>query len=114
MQIDIKPLLPTEVAAYDEHFARHRAESGRGDYHFMPFTPGDPEGPRGLDPNMLEAKLLDLSKQGILMGCDQGGPLLDGVLQQLPIHLCRHDKHQSVGLLGVEELYGQLKRGVEH
>jgi RimJ/RimL family protein N-acetyltransferase len=31
------------------HFDRHRAESGRGDIHFMPFAPDDPDGPRGLD-----------------------------------------------------------------
>lgn len=35
-----------------EHFAahrlRHRAESGNGGIHFMPFAPADPDGPKGV------------------------------------------------------------------
>ena len=40
-----------------------RAESGRGDYHFMPFAPDDPEGPRGLDPRMLDLPVDDIGWQ---------------------------------------------------
>lgn len=49
----IVPLDAGRVALYDEHFARHRAESGRGEWHFMPFAPDDPNGPMGLDPRRL-------------------------------------------------------------
>ncbi len=63
MTITIEALVPEKVAQYDAHFSRHRAESGRGDYHFMPFEPDDPEGPRGLDPRMLELPLDDVGWQ---------------------------------------------------
>ncbi len=57
------PLHAEGVAQYDAHFRRHRAESGRGDYHFMPFAPDDPEGPRGLDPRMLNLPVDDIGWQ---------------------------------------------------
>ncbi|MFK7915807.1 MAG: GNAT family N-acetyltransferase [Pseudomonadales bacterium] len=47
--IAIEPLSAATLPAYQAHFARHRAESGLGDIHFMPFDPDDPDGPRGLD-----------------------------------------------------------------
>lgn len=47
--IAIEPLTAVTLPAYQAHFERHRAESGRGDIHFMPFAPDDPNGPRGLD-----------------------------------------------------------------
>ena len=46
--ISIEPLSAGRMPAYQAHFARHRAESGVGDIHFMPFDPDDPEGPKGL------------------------------------------------------------------
>ena len=54
--VAISPLQAGELSLFDQHFARHRAESGQGDYHFMPFAPDDDEGPKGLD-----AKLFELS-----------------------------------------------------
>ena len=59
----IRPLVNTEIALFDDHFARHRAESGRGDYHFMPFSPQDLEGPQGLDVSSLSLGLDDLGWQ---------------------------------------------------
>jgi RimJ/RimL family protein N-acetyltransferase len=47
MSIDIKALTPLSFSALDEHFNRHRAESGKGGVHFMPFAPDDPNGPTG-------------------------------------------------------------------
>ena len=47
--IAIEPLSAGRLLAYQAHFARHRAESGVGDIHFMPFDPDDSEGPKGLD-----------------------------------------------------------------
>ena len=58
---DIRPLAHDDVAPLREHFRRHLAESGRGDPHFVPFVPGGPEGPVGLD---AEAMTRPLSEPG--------------------------------------------------
>lgn len=47
MSIDIKALTPSSFPALAEHFKRHRAESGTGGVHFMPFAADDPNGPTG-------------------------------------------------------------------
>ena len=49
MDFNIEPLCAATATAYREHAARHRAESGRGDPHFMPFAPEDSDGPRLVD-----------------------------------------------------------------
>ncbi len=56
-ELAITPLETKDIAAFDAHFARHRAESGRGDIHFMPFAPDDPDGPNGLDSRRLQVEL---------------------------------------------------------
>ena len=55
--LSIRPLTAVDVPLFDEHFARHRGESGRGDYHFMPFAPNDEDGPKGLDARLFELPL---------------------------------------------------------
>lgn len=47
-QIHILPFQLCHQELLLEHFQRHRAESGAGGIHFMPFAPGDPTGPRGV------------------------------------------------------------------
>ena len=47
--LEIRELDEANVNLFDEHFARHRAESGRGEWHFMPFAPGDASGPGALN-----------------------------------------------------------------
>ncbi len=42
---------------FRSHFERHRAESGRGEPHFLPFSPGDPDGPKGIDLETLDRPL---------------------------------------------------------
>ena len=44
----IRPLRERDLPLFDAHFARHRAESGRGEPHFMPYAPGAATGPKGL------------------------------------------------------------------
>lgn len=61
--MNIIPLGEQHYSMYDAHFARHRAESGRGDYHFMPFEPDDPNGPKGLDRSALELPLTQIGWQ---------------------------------------------------
>ncbi|MEZ5558219.1 MAG: GNAT family protein [Pseudomonadales bacterium] len=55
----VRPLVASDLAQFRAHFDRHRAESGRGDQHFMPFAPDDPAGPRGLDVESLGRSLRD-------------------------------------------------------
>ena len=57
MGLTIRPLTRSDLPRFELHFARHRAESGGGAGHFMPFAPDDPEGPKGLDPGALERPL---------------------------------------------------------
>ena len=61
MACSIRPLREQDVQGYRDHFERHRAESGRGDHHFMPFAPDDPEGPEGL---LVTALNLPLDQRG--------------------------------------------------
>ncbi len=49
MSESICPLTPVDWSRFRAHFKRHRAESGRGDPHFLPFAPDDPEGPKGIE-----------------------------------------------------------------
>ncbi len=42
MSLSSQPLTRKDVERFHDHFRRHRVESGRGDHHFMPFTPRDP------------------------------------------------------------------------
>jgi RimJ/RimL family protein N-acetyltransferase len=57
MAYTIRPLTRKDVDAFLAHFDAHRAESGRGDWHFMPFEPGDADGPLGCDIKRLDKPL---------------------------------------------------------
>lgn len=61
MSIDICALQAQYIPLLEQHFQRHRAESGRGEHHFMPYDPEDPVGPRGLE---AEALARGLSEPG--------------------------------------------------
>ncbi len=53
----IRPLTAVDWSRFIAHFKRHRAESGRGDAHFLPFAPGDSDGPKGVDREALSRPL---------------------------------------------------------
>lgn len=53
----IQPLTEQHRALFEAHFARHRAESGQGDHHFMPFGPDDPDAPSGWGDTRLDIPL---------------------------------------------------------
>lgn len=57
MTTEIRALGNADLTLFEEHFTRHRAESGRGEGHFMPFAPDDPRGPAGMDPRRLDMPL---------------------------------------------------------
>lgn len=48
---------PDDLELLAEHNARHRAESGQGEHHFMPFAPGEASGPRKRRPEALHLAL---------------------------------------------------------
>ena len=53
--IEIRPVEAASLGLFDEHFARHCAESGRRDHHFMPYEPNcdHGDGPTGLNSRAL-------------------------------------------------------------
>ncbi len=57
MSQSIRPLTRDDLTRFQEHFDRHRAESGRDDHHFMPFAPDDQGGPIGLEVDALDRPL---------------------------------------------------------
>lgn len=60
MVVSIDVLDDRGLDRFDAHFLRHCKESGRGDYHFMPYDPDDAAGPRGLAPGTLKRGLNEL------------------------------------------------------
>ena len=57
--MDIRQVTPIDEEALQLHMQRHRAESGRGDYHFMPFAPDDTAGPSKIDWSNYRAPLTE-------------------------------------------------------
>jgi len=49
MALIIEALQPRDLPLFKAHFARHVAESGDNNFHFMPFSPSDSDEPKGLD-----------------------------------------------------------------
>lgn len=59
IDLTIEPVGPEDLTLLAEHAARHRAESGRGEHHFMPFAPGVSAGPRKRRPEPLGLPLTE-------------------------------------------------------
>ena len=82
------------MSLYEAHFGRHRAESGRGDYHFMPFNPQDPDGPRIPDLDRLGRSLDQPGWQRYWIAwndpaqCIVGHVDLKGSLLKTALHRC--------------------------
>jgi RimJ/RimL family protein N-acetyltransferase len=74
----IRPLNENDVGLYIQHFARHRAESGRGDYHFMPFNPDDPSGPKGVSYEKLNLELTQPGWQRYWVACRENPDCIVG------------------------------------
>ena len=58
-----RPFTGDDLAGLQGHLLRHRAESGRGDHHFMPFAPDDTEGPSGIDVEAIGKPLNEIGWQ---------------------------------------------------
>ena len=52
-----------QIEAFQPHFERHIAESGRGEAVFMPFAPDGSDRPKGLDGELLRRSLDELEWQ---------------------------------------------------
>jgi RimJ/RimL family protein N-acetyltransferase len=68
-----------DLAGLQDHFTRHRAESGRGDVHFMPFAPGDEDGPTGLDVGALDRPLTEPRWQRWFVAATDGDQIVGHV-----------------------------------
>lgn len=68
----VHPLTPAEWDRFQAHFKRHRAESGRGDPHFLPFAPDDPNGPKGIDLETLDRPVSERRWQRCWVTVDDG------------------------------------------
>lgn len=55
--LKIEPFKAEHLELFQGHFERHILESGRGEPHFMPYAPDDPDGPKGLDVASLDLPL---------------------------------------------------------
>lgn len=107
----IAPLNLSDLAAFQEHFQRHKAESGQdGDIVFMPFEPGGIEGPQGLNTEELEYELTtpgwqrwwalrDETGQHIVGHVDLKGSRLSAMLHrcELGIGIERGHRHNGHG-----------------
>lgn len=104
MTLSIRSLLAEDLDLFDEHFARHRAESGRGEIHFMPFAPDDKEGPRGLDPALFEFPLTTPGWQRWWVAWSTTGERIVGHVDLKGDHL-KSAAHRCELGIGIERSY---------
>lgn len=108
-QLEIVALERRHIRLFNEHFARHRAESGRGEWHFMPFAPDDSRGPGGLDDRRLDLPLdapgwqrwfvaLDEQRARIVGHVDLKGEVLVTALHRCELGIGIERSHRSRGL----------------
>ena len=103
----IRPLTVEDQSAFGVHFERHRAESGCGEPHFLPFVPGGPDGPKGLDFTALARPLDEPGWQrgwGAIVGGEMIGHVeLKGDSLRSGLHRCElgigiERPHRGAGL----------------
>lgn len=102
--IEIVNLDRRRIALFDEHFARHRAESGRGEAHFMPFDPNEPGSPRGLDPRLLALPLDAPGWQRWYVALEDGGTRVVGHVD-LKGEVLATARHRCELGIGIERAY---------
>jgi len=110
MKIKINVIRSQDLALFDAHFARHRAESGRGDYHFMPFEPHDPKGPRGIDKATIDLPLTEIGWQRWWIASVEDGQKIIGHLDLKGGRLAT-SLHRCVLGIGIERAYRGLGLG---
>lgn len=93
MSQTIRLLTSVDLPGFNDHFARHRAESGSIDPYFMPFAADDPQGPRGLDSKALTYPLNKLGWQRWWLAVSSTGQIighvnLKGAALRSMLHRC--------------------------
>lgn len=108
MPAHIRPATTADQSLLQAHLVRHRAESGRGDIHFMPFAPGDSDAPAGLNARSLNLALHARGWQrwfiGTVDGQIVGHVSLKGDSLNTGLHRC------ELGI-GVERAYRDQRIG---
>lgn len=107
--IHIRAATAADQSLLQNHLLRHRAESGRGDIHFMPFAPGDSDAPAGLNAASLSLALDSRSWQrwfvAIVDGQVVGHVSLKGDDLNTGLHRC------ELGI-GVERTHRDQRIGI--
>ena len=103
-EVEIRPVGAADAALIAAHFARHRAESGRGEWHFMPFAPDDPAGPGGLDPGRLALPLNSPGWQRWFAAFADGGTRIVGHVD-VKGEALRAASHRCEVGIGIERLH---------
>ncbi|MGI9325103.1 MAG: GNAT family N-acetyltransferase [Pseudomonadales bacterium] len=97
--IDILPLEEPLLDLFNEHFERHRRESGQGEPHFMPFAVDDPEGPRGLQSDALHKPLSELNWQRWFVALSEASQVVGHVdLKGDGLHAGSHRCELGIGI----------------
>jgi len=110
MEIEIRELAASEHMLFQPHMGRHRAESGRGDIHFMPFAPDDPDGPQGVSAEKLALTLADPGWHRCwiaLRESDNNEPISARVIGHVDLkgHGLRAANHRCELGIGIERAY---------
>ena len=101
---EVVPLGADQVEAFQPHFERHVAESGRGEAVFMPFSPDGSDGPKGLDAGLLRRPLSEPDWQRLWVAEDvTAGEIVGHV--DLKGDFLRAGLHRCHLGLGVERAY---------
>jgi len=99
----IRPMTPDDLPRFLAHSKRHRAESGRGDHHFMPFAPGDEGGPTGLDIDAIYRPLTEPGWQRWFVAVTDQGDIVGHV--DLTGDALRTGLHRCELGIGIERPY---------
>lgn len=108
--IEIRLVAKEEIPILDAHLARHFSESGRNGFHFFPYSPSDPNGPRGIDVEKSQRSLNDPQWQRWFIALDKSTGKACGHLD-LQGYALRTSAHRCMLGIGIEEDYRSLGLG---
>ncbi len=99
----IRRMQPDDEQAVAEHFIRHRAESGQGDIHFMPYEAHANEGPSGVNLDALKRALDQPGWQRWFVAVDTHGQIVGHL--DLRGDRLRSANHRCTLGIGIERAY---------
>ena len=90
---------PEHASLYSSHMRRHRAESGKNGFHFMPFHPDDKAGPSAIDLNRLALPTTTPGWQRSFMITDNKGNMVAHIhLKNNPLQALSHRCTLELGI----------------